>query len=114
MSGAAATARAGRAGAYDSGNLSLYSISPSGLLNLSYRFTDDLLGYATLSHGEKSGGVSLAVGTAPTAGAGSLLVGSERANNAELGFKSTLWDKRLQLNANLFWTQVNGIPDQRL
>lgn len=108
MSGAAATARRGRAGAYDSGDLNQYSTSPSGLLNLSYRFSDDLLGYATLSHGEKSGGVNLAVGSAPTAGADSLLIGTERANNAELGFKSTLWDKRLQLNANLFWTQVNG------
>lgn len=108
VTGAAATARRGRAGAYDSGDLNQYSTSPSGLLNLSYRFTDDLLGYATLSHGEKSGGVNLAVGSAPTAGADSLLIGTERANNAELGFKSTLWDKRLQLNANLFWTQVNG------
>ncbi|KPA94375.1 TonB-dependent receptor [Pseudomonas asplenii] len=108
VTGAAANARRARAGAYDSGNLSQYSTSPSGLLNLSYRFSDDLLGYATLSHGEKSGGVNLAVGSAPTAGADSLLIGTERANNAELGFKSTLWDKRLQLNANLFWTQVNG------
>ena len=85
-----------------------YSTSPSGLLNLSYHFSENLLGYATLSHGEKSGGVNLAVGSAPTAGADSLLIGTERANNAELGFKSTLWDRRLQLNANLFWTQVNG------
>lgn len=108
VTGAAATARGGRAGAYDSGDLNQYSSSPSGLLNLSYRFTDDLLGYATLSHGEKSGGVNLAVGSAPTAGADSLLIGTERANNAELGFKSTLWDKRLQLNANVFWTQVNA------
>ena len=108
VSGAAAAVRQGRAGAYDSGDLNQYSTSPSGLLNLSYRFTDDLLGYATLSHGEKSGGVNLAVGTAPVAGADSLLIGTERANNAELGFKSTLWDRRLQLNANLFWTQVNG------
>ena len=108
VTGAAATARRGRAGAYDSGDLNQYSTSPSGLLNLSYRFSDDLLGYATLSHGEKSGGVNLAVGSAPTAGADSLLIGTERANNAELGFKSTLWDRRLQLNANLFWTQVNG------
>ncbi|MBK5415155.1 TonB-dependent receptor [Pseudomonas sp. TH31] len=108
VTGAAATARRGRAGAYDSGDLNQYSSSPSGLLNLSYRFTDDLLGYATLSHGEKSGGVNLAVGSAPTAGADSLLIGTERANNAELGFKSTLWDKRLQLNANVFWTQVNA------
>ena len=108
VSGAAATARNGRTGAYDSGDLNQYSTSPSGLLNLSYRFSDDVLGYATLSHGEKSGGVNLAVGSAPTAGADSLLIGTERANNAELGFKSTLWDRRLQLNANLFWTQVNG------
>ncbi|QTD33670.1 TonB-dependent receptor [Pseudomonas fluorescens] len=108
VTGAAATARRGRTGAYDSGDLNQYSSSPSGLLNLSYRFTDDLLGYATLSHGEKSGGVNLVVGSAPTAGADSLLVGTERANNAELGFKSTLWDRRLQLNANVFWTQVNA------
>lgn len=108
VTGAAATARRGRVGAYDSGDLNQYSSSPSGLLNLSYRVTDNLLGYATLSHGEKSGGVNLAVGSAPTAGADSLLIGTERANNAELGFKSTLWDRRLQLNANLFWTQVNA------
>ncbi|WP_248744106.1 MULTISPECIES: TonB-dependent receptor [unclassified Pseudomonas] len=108
VTGAAATARRGRTGAYDSGDLNQYSTSPSGLLNLSYRITDDLLGYATLSHGEKSGGVNLVVGSAPTAGADSLLIGTERANNAELGFKSTLWDRRLQLNANLFWTQVNA------
>ena len=108
VTGAAAAVRAGRAGAYDSGDLNQYTASPSGLLNLSYHFTDNLLGYATLSHGEKSGGVNLAVGTAPAAGADSLLIGTERANNAELGFKSTLLDRRLQLNANLFWTQVNG------
>ncbi|PKH29620.1 TonB-dependent receptor [Pseudomonas sp. 43NM1] len=108
VTGAAATARRGRTGAYDSGDLNQYSASPSGLLNLSYRFTDDVLGYATLSHGEKAGGVNLAVGSAPTAGADSLLIGTERANNAELGFKSTLWDRRLQLNANVFWTQVNA------
>jgi iron complex outermembrane receptor protein len=108
VAGAAANARRGRAGVYDSGDLNQYSSSPSGLLNLSYRITDDVLGYATLSHGEKSGGVNLAVGSAPTAGADSLLIGTERANNAELGFKSTLWDHRLQLNANVFWTQVNA------
>ncbi|MCU1717385.1 TonB-dependent receptor [Pseudomonas sp. 5P_3.1_Bac2] len=108
VSGPAATQRRGRTGAYDSGDLNQYSATPSGLLNLSYRFTDELLGYATLSHGEKSGGVNLAVGSAPVAGADSLLVGTERANNAELGFKSTWWNQRLQFNANLFWTQVNG------
>lgn len=108
VTGAAAAARQGRAGAYDSGDLSQHSFSPSGLLSLSYRFTPDLLGYASLSHGEKSGGVNLTVGAAPTLGTDSLLVGTERANNAELGLKSTLLDGRLLLNGNLFWTEVSG------
>ena len=93
---------------YDSGDLSQYNFAPSALLSLSYQFSDDLLGYASLSHGEKSGGVNLAVGSAPSAGADSLLVGPERANDAELGLKSTLFDRRLLLNANLFWTGIHG------
>nr|WP_315974674.1 TonB-dependent receptor [Pseudomonas sp. 5P_3.1_Bac2] len=97
-----------QAGAYDSGDLSLHNASPSGLLSLSYRFTPDLLGYASLSHGEKSGGVNLATASAPALGADSLLVGPERANDAELGFKSTWFNQRLQFNANLFWTGVHG------
>ncbi|MFN3766886.1 MAG: TonB-dependent receptor [Ectopseudomonas guguanensis] len=108
VSGAAASVRNARVGAYDSGDLNLYSFSPSALLSLSYRFNEQLMGYASLSHGEKSGGVNLSVASAPVAGADSLLIGSERANDAELGIKSTLLDNRLQLNANLFWTQVHG------
>ena len=100
--------RNGQLGAYDSGDLSQYNFAPSALLSLSYQFSDDLLGYASLSHGEKSGGVNLAVGSAPSAGADSLLVGPERANDAELGLKSTLFDRRLLLNANLFWTGIHG------
>nr|WP_236173362.1 TonB-dependent receptor [Pseudomonas pseudonitroreducens] len=108
VSGTAALVRRNQLGAYDSGDLSLYSFAPSALLSLSYQFTDDLLGYASLSHGEKSGGVNLAVASAPTAGADSLLVGPERANDAELGIKTTLFDNRLQLNTNLFWTGIHG------
>ncbi|MBD9676355.1 TonB-dependent receptor [Pseudomonas sp. PDM18] len=108
VSGVGAVVRRNQLGAYDSGDLSLYSFAPSALLSLSYQFTDDLLGYASLSHGEKSGGVNLAVASAPTAGADSLLVGPERANDAELGIKTTLFDNRLQLNTNLFWTGIHG------
>ena len=108
VTGAAATARQARIGAYDSGDLNQYSFSPSGLLGLSYRFNEQLLGYATLTHGEKSGGVNLTVGAAPRLGTDSLLVGTERVNNAELGLKSTLFDGRLQLNTNLFWAEVHG------
>ncbi len=52
--------------------------------------------------------MNLAVASAPTAGADSLLVGPERANDAELGIKTTLFDNRLQLNTNLFWTGIHG------
>ena len=108
VSGAAAAARNGRVGAYDSGDIGLHSVSPSALLSLSYRFSDQVLGYASLSHGEKSGGVNLTVASAPSAGADSLLIGTERANDAELGLKTTLLDNRLILNGNLFWTVVHG------
>jgi iron complex outermembrane receptor protein len=108
VSGAAAAARAGRLGAYDSGDLSLYSFSPSALASLAWHVSDQVLAYASLSHGEKSGGVNLSVASAPVAGSDSLLIGSERANDAELGIKTTLLDQRLLLNANLFWTVVNG------
>ncbi|KJK03029.1 TonB-dependent receptor [Pseudomonas sp. 21] len=108
VSGVGAVVRNNQLGAYDSGDLSLYSFAPSALLSLSYQFTDDLLGYASMSHGEKSGGVNLAVASAPTAGADSLLVGPERANDAELGIKTTLFDNRLQLNTNIFWTGIHG------
>ncbi|RTV41020.1 TonB-dependent receptor [Pseudomonas aeruginosa] len=108
VGGVGAAVRNGQLGAYDSGDLSQYNVAPSALLSLSYQFSDDLLGYASLSHGEKSGGVNLAVGSAPSAGADSLLVGPERANDAELGLKSTLFDRRLLLNANLFWTGIHG------
>lgn len=108
VTGPAAAARDGRFGAFDSGDLGLKASSPSGLLSLGYRFMPQVLGYASVSHGEKSGGIDLSVSAARTAGADSLLVGAERANNAELGFKSVLFDRRLLLNANVFWTQVNG------
>ncbi len=108
VGGVGAAVRNGQLGAYDSGDLSQYNFAPSALLSLSYQFSDDLLGYASLSHGEKSGGVNLAVGSAPSAGADSLLVGPERANDAELGLKSTLFDRRLLLNANLFWIGIHG------
>ncbi|ANI15765.1 TonB-dependent receptor [Pseudomonas citronellolis] len=108
VSGLPAAVRASQAGAYDSGDLGLHNAAPSALLSLSYKFDDNLLGYASLSHGEKSGGVNLSVGSAPSAGADSLLVGPERANDAELGIKSTLFDRRLLLNANLFWTGIHG------
>jgi iron complex outermembrane receptor protein len=106
VTGPALAARNARYGAYDSGALALHQSSPSALLSAGYKAWDDVLLYGSLSHGEKSGGINLQVPGA--AGAASLLVGAERANAAELGVKSTLLNRRLQLNANLFATVVHG------
>lgn len=94
-------------GALDTGTFGLHNAAPSGLLSLSYKFSPDLLGYASLAHGEKSGGVNL-VAPAYGFGSDSLVVGPERANDAELGFKSTLNNGRLLFNANIFWTGIHG------
>ena len=107
LSPALQAARNAQLGAFDTGDFGLHSVSPSGLLSLSYRVNDDLLGYASLAHGEKSGAINLA---APVAGfdSDSLVIGPERLNSAELGVKSTWLDRSLQVNANLFWIGVNG------
>ncbi|TWI44515.1 iron complex outermembrane receptor protein [Pseudoduganella flava] len=106
VSGAALAARNARYGAFESGNLGLTQDSPTALLSAGYKASSEVLWYASLSHGEKSGGINLAVPGA--GGVASMLVGTERANALELGVKSTLLDNRLQLNGNLFATIVHG------
>ncbi|MES3707451.1 TonB-dependent receptor [Pseudomonas putida] len=108
VTGNAARTRANQVGAFDSGDLSQYSFSPSGMVSLAHHFNPNLMGYVTLSHGEKAGGINLAVAAAATAGVESLMIGPERANNLEVGFKSTLLDGDLRLNGNLFWTEVGS------
>jgi iron complex outermembrane receptor protein len=106
VTGAALAARNARYGAYNSGDVRLSNLSPSGLLTLAYKIDSDVLGFASLSHGEKSGGINLTVPGA--AGVNSLKVNNEKANNVELGIKSNLWERRAQINASLFANVVRG------
>lgn len=106
VTGAALASRNARYGAYDSGPLGLTQFSPTALFSAGYKLAPEVLLYSSLSHGEKSGGINLSVPGA--GGAASLLVGSERSNAWELGFKSTALDNRLQFNGNLFATVVHG------
>ncbi|NKN33291.1 TonB-dependent receptor [Marichromatium bheemlicum] len=69
--------------------------------SLSYAFDDDLLGYATVSRGFRSGGFNdnENLGTP---------YDSEFTTNYEIGLKSTWFDRRLQLDLALFqidWTE---------
>ncbi|WP_343731546.1 TonB-dependent receptor [Duganella sp.] len=106
VTGAALASRNARYGAFNSGEITLNNLSPSGLLTLAYKIDTDVLGYATLSHGEKSGGINLAVPGA--AGIASLKIDNEKANNAELGIKSNFWERRAQVNASVFANIVRG------
>jgi iron complex outermembrane receptor protein len=100
-------------GAYDSGQLSLFNYDLSGLLSADYKFSNNVLGYASLSHGAKAGGINASV---PGAGLGtsSLYISPEKANDAELGFKTTLLNRRLLFNADAYWTLVENYQATQL
>jgi iron complex outermembrane receptor protein len=72
---------------------------PSGLVTAVYKFDDTLSGYATFSHGAKSGGLNLT--NVPPAIPKT--VEPEYEDNYEIGFKSVWFDHRLVLNADAFW-----------
>jgi iron complex outermembrane receptor protein len=77
--------------------------SVSWLINPSYRFSDGVLGYASISHGEKSGAANLGAKAADR-----VIIEPETSTDYELGVKSTLLGGRAILNADLYWTDITG------
>jgi iron complex outermembrane recepter protein len=75
-------------------------------IGVQYHPNDDVMVYASWSKGYKTGGwttrLSNPLPTAPD-------FGPEKATTYELGLKSTLIDRRLQVNAALFQTEYKGI-----
>lgn len=65
---------------------------------LNYKPLDNLLVYASFSRGVKPAGMSQVQTPNPDDAA----FGTEKLNNYELGFKSTLFDRRVHLNASFF------------
>ncbi|MES2259572.1 MAG: TonB-dependent receptor [Pseudomonadota bacterium] len=76
-------------------------VQPTALFSPSYKFNEDVTGYVSLQYGEKAG-ISQIVNGA------SSLTAPEKSAAYELGFKSTLLDKKLTLNADLFLTNVGN------
>ncbi|MDR3510576.1 MAG: TonB-dependent receptor [Caulobacteraceae bacterium] len=71
----------------------------SGLANVSYQVTDDVLGYVNYARGYKSGGLNLTqlpTGVNP-------VVAPESIDSVEAGLKTRLFDRRVTLNADVFW-----------
>ena len=93
---------------WDSGDMRRRDNSQEQLLTVSYRAGAQVMTYATLSSGEKSGGFNLnSVASAGSVlGEAAIAVRPERAQNAEVGLKSLWFDNRLQANANLFVTKI--------
>jgi iron complex outermembrane receptor protein len=77
--------------------------SVSWLASPSYKLTDDILLYASASHGEKSGAVQFNNSTGAP-----LNVNPEKVDDYELGLKGLFFDHRLIFNVNLYQTQING------
>ena len=82
-------------------------------VTLDYAFSDNILGYVTYSTGYKSGGVQFATFVVPAARGG---FDKEELNTFEIGLKSSLANRRVQLNAAIFQydyvdQQVQSIVD---
>lgn len=80
-----------------------------GKIALDYAFTDDLLGYATISTGFKSGGFNGANSNAQTQ---LIPYSEEELTSYEIGLKSTLLDGSMQLNAAAFYYDYQDKQEQ--
>ena len=72
--------------------------------NVRYRFTPDIIGYVTASKGFKSGGFNDALGDA-----NGISFAPETLWNYEAGVKSTLFDRRVVLNAAVYYMKWDNI-----
>ena len=107
--GSPLTAQPTIAGAWNSGVMTTNDFAPTGLLSAAYQLAPSAMAYLSYSYGEKSGGYNLnGVSSGPSLGTTSLAVNPERANDFELGTKTSWFDNRLIANLNLFLTQING------
>ncbi|MBA4012959.1 MAG: TonB-dependent receptor [Phenylobacterium sp.] len=73
----------------------------SWLINPSYKLTDDVLAYASVSYGEKSGAANL--GARP---GDPIIISPEKSIDYELGLKTTWLGGRAILNGNLYWNDI--------
>lgn len=76
---------------------------PSGLISVAYKFSPDVLGYATYSHGVRPGGPNIAFAAANLPVGAKPTVKAEELDNFEIGIKSEFFDQRLLANLAAFW-----------
>ncbi|MGA8172045.1 MAG: TonB-dependent receptor [Methylocystis sp.] len=106
----AATQTAYGATFYDTGGQKVTHNSISGLLNPSYRFDENILAYASVARGEKSGAINT---NALPLFSGStferfqpLITKAETSWDYEFGLKTNWLDNKLILNGNFYWNDI--------
>ncbi|WDS35440.1 TonB-dependent receptor [Pseudoxanthomonas sp.] len=92
IDGLPTVALATKSGSYGSTSKS----NVSGKVGLQYQHTQDVMSYATVSQGYKGPSVDVLSGTANK-------IKPETSINYEVGIKSKFFDRRLTLNADLYW-----------
>lgn len=87
----------------------------TGMVSLSYDWSENAMTYLTYQHGYKAGGINLAREASGIAGQpSSPTFDSEGADNYELGAKVQMFDNRLRLNGALFHTEYQDVQNQIL
>lgn len=90
----------------------------SGTISINYQINEDMSTYARFARGYKSGGLNLdraAAGTTPesqVANPADVIFKPELVDTLEFGLKSRLLDNRLQLNAAIFFQELEDYQFQ--
>jgi iron complex outermembrane recepter protein len=75
-------------------------------ISLDWAITDDVMVYASITEGQKSGGFN---GTAPSAEAAEIPFDEEQARQYEIGLKSEWFDRRLRANLTAFYIDYEDL-----
>lgn len=89
-------------------DLSRTDSTPTWMVSGRYAITPDVNGFVTVSTGAKAGGFNGAAG--PRTG-DQREFEEETSTNYEAGIKATLFDRRLRVNASVFYTQVKDFQN---
>jgi iron complex outermembrane recepter protein len=84
---------------------------PTYNVTLSHKFSPDVFGYGTFSHGFQAGGYNDQIGTTgtPITPADAQPTSPEKANSFELGMKSELLQHRIRLNEALYYVKYTDM-----
>ncbi|MCG8158287.1 TonB-dependent receptor [Brenneria goodwinii] len=91
---------------FDSGELAQTNHLPAATISANWYATPNVTPYLTVAYAEKAGGLNISSGAAQKAGLGSLYIEPEKTRAVELGVKTHWFQRKLEWNTVLFWSEV--------